>query len=74
MASLTGCVKKAGDALRSEDRGAIFAKARTLRGSGLDASEAAKQAVQAQLDAVRGLIGERALILSRVSRTIARQI
>lgn len=47
--SLTSCMKKAGDALALEDRSAILLRAQALRGEGLKADAAGRQAVQEQL-------------------------
>ncbi len=47
--SLTSCMKKAGDALTTDDRSAILLRAQALRGEGLKADAAGRQAVQEQL-------------------------
>lgn len=56
--SLTTCVRKAGDALRPEDKRAILEAARQNRKAGMSADEAAKAAVRAQLEAVQARIAE----------------
>ena len=60
MGSLTGCIKKAGSALHADDKAAILAKARELKASGVSAQDAAMQAVEAQLAAVRALLATHA--------------
>jgi hypothetical protein len=57
MASLTSCMKKAGTALRDEDRAAILARFNELTRGNTKAAEAARQAVDEQIAAVRALIG-----------------
>jgi hypothetical protein len=54
--SLTGCIKKAGPALRAEDKAAILARARELRADGLKADDAGKQAISEQLAVVQDLM------------------
>lgn len=56
MASLTGCLKKAGAALRAEDKAAILDRARELRAAGQSRAEAGRMAVQEHLGAVRDLL------------------
>lgn len=56
MSSLTSCMKKAGDAIRAEDKAAVFAKSQKYRANGMTANNAAKKAIAEQLDAVRALI------------------
>lgn len=62
MATLTGCLRKAGDALPSADRVALLERARTLRASGVPNADAARQAVAERIAAVeaeiRGMTGE----------------
>lgn len=53
MASLTTCLKRAGELLPAEDRAAILAAAQEGRAGGLKPGDAGRAAVQAQLDAVR---------------------
>lgn len=50
--SLTTCIKKAGTALRADDKAAIMERARVLRGTGVKAAEAALQAIREQLSQV----------------------
>jgi len=57
MASLTSCMKKAGTALRDEDRAAILARFNELTGGNTKAAAAARQAVDEQIAAVRALLG-----------------
>lgn len=57
MASLTSCMKKAGTALREEDRAAILARFNELTGGNTKAAAAARQAVDEQIAAVRVLLG-----------------
>jgi hypothetical protein len=54
--SLTGCIKKAGGALRAEDKAAILARARELRSDGLSADAAGAQAVKEQIATVSKLM------------------
>ena len=56
--SLTSCLKKAGAALRSEDKAAILARARELRGDGVKADEAGARAIREQLDSVSELLAD----------------
>jgi hypothetical protein len=56
MASLTSCMKKAGKALREEDRAAILARFAELTTAGSKAAEAARQAVEEQIAAVRAVV------------------
>lgn len=56
MGSLTACVKKAGSALKAEDKAAIMAAARENRKAGMSASEAGRKAVEARLAEVRAMI------------------
>ena len=69
MGSLTGCVKKAGAALRADDKNAVLARFNALTEGGTTATEAARLAVDEQIAAVRALIaaeqgGERAAIVT----------
>lgn len=54
--SLTTCIKKAGKALRAEDKKAIHAFAREHRKGGLSAQDAGRKAIQDQLNAVTALL------------------
>lgn len=56
MATLTGCLKKAGKVIHADDKAAILARAKELRADGATTAESAKQAVQEQLDKVAGLL------------------
>jgi hypothetical protein len=56
MASLTTCLKKAGDLLDPEDRAEILRMAGELRASGLSSAEAARGAIQARMAEVDRLI------------------
>ena len=56
MGSLTGCLKKAGSALRAEDKNAILARFNALTEGGTTAAEAALLAVDEQIAAVQALI------------------
>ena len=56
MASLTTCLKKAGDLLDPEDRAEILRLAGELRASGLNSAEAARGAIQARMAEVDRLI------------------
>lgn len=56
MGSLTSCLKKAGKAIHADDKREILARAKELRDGGLDAQQAAIQAVQQQFDKVRTLL------------------
>lgn len=59
MASLTTCLKKAGDLLDPEDRAEILRLAGELRASGKDAGTAAREAITARMAEVdRMLAGE----------------
>lgn len=53
MASLTTCLKRAGQFLPAEDRAAILAAAQENRAGGMKAGEAGRAAVLARLEAVR---------------------
>ena len=54
--SLTTCIKKAGDALRSEDKAAIITAARENRSAGLAVDAAGIKAIDDQIAAVRALL------------------
>ena len=56
MGSLTGCIKKAGSALRAEDREAILAAFNDATAKGVKAADAARQAVDARMAEVRALL------------------
>ncbi|MBA3622929.1 MAG: PLxRFG domain-containing protein [Methylibium sp.] len=56
MGSLTSCVKKAGTALGAEDKAAILASARELRGAGVKTDDAATQAVDRQIKVLQGML------------------
>lgn len=56
MGSLTGCLKKAGKAIDADDKRAILARSKELRGSGSSAQDAATAAVREQLEKVRALL------------------
>lgn len=58
MGTLTSCIKKAGTALRAEDKSAILSRVRELRASGLPQSEASLQAVEERLSEVSTLLAE----------------
>ncbi len=58
--SLTTCVQKAGDALRTEDKTAILDAARAYRASGMVADDAGRQAIRDQITAIRALLGDKA--------------
>lgn len=53
MASLTTCLKRAGEFLPAADRAAILAAAQQSRSGGMKAGEAGRAAVMAQMDTVR---------------------
>ena len=57
MATLAGCIAKAGSALRPQDKSEILARARSLRASGSSVADSATQAVREQLEKVRAEIG-----------------
>lgn len=69
MATLTGCMKKAGKALRDEDRADILARFNALVEGGAKAGEAARQAVDEQIATVQGLLGAEAGSAPAFSRT-----
>ena len=52
MSSLTGCIAKAGKYLHADDRAAIHLAAQELRSQGIDPTEAARQAIAKQLQAM----------------------
>ncbi len=52
MPSLTGCMKKAGQYLDAEDRAAVVARVRELKGQGIEQVQASRQAVQERIDHV----------------------
>lgn len=54
--SLTTCIKKAGSALRAEDKAAILEAARKYRGEGLDPTSAGRKAVSERLGYVKGMM------------------
>lgn len=56
--SLTTCIRKAGTALRAEDKNAILARTRELMKAGQSAQQAAEQAVDAQIATVRALLSK----------------
>lgn len=58
MGSLTSCMKKAGSALRAEDKAAILAKARELKQSGVAKRDAEIQAIQSRLGEVRQMLAD----------------
>jgi hypothetical protein len=60
MSSLTTCLKKAGQYIDPADKAAILKSAQALRKSGVSAGDAAVQAVQAQIEVVRKLMGDAA--------------
>ena len=53
MASLTGCIKKAGKALSEDDKAAILKAAQEHRADGMKATEAGRKAIADLLEAVR---------------------
>lgn len=53
MASLTTCLKRAGEFLPAEDRAAILSSAQEIRASGAKAAEAGRAAVFERLELVR---------------------
>jgi hypothetical protein len=55
MASLVGCIKKAGDLINAEDKAAVLARVKELRSIGLDESAAARQAVRERIGHVETL-------------------
>lgn len=54
--SLTACLKKAGDALRAEDKAAILAAAAKHRKAGMTADEAGRKAVDEQIAKVQAML------------------
>ena len=56
MASLTGCIRKAGAALQPEDKDAILERFNALTKDGTAAAEAARQAIDEQIAAVRAML------------------
>jgi proteasome lid subunit RPN8/RPN11 len=58
MATLTGCIKKAGPALRPEDRDAILAAFNAAVEGGAKAADAARAAVDAQIAEVEKVIAD----------------
>lgn len=56
--NLTGCLRKAGDAIHADDRKALLERAAVLRREGRGATEAGRQAAHEQLAAVDALIAE----------------
>lgn len=56
---LSACLKKAGAVIHADDKRAILARSQELRGQGLAANDAAKQAVQEQLGAVQAQLDAR---------------
>ena len=54
MATLSGCITKAGKALRPEDRQAILDRAEALRAEGMDNEAASQRAVSERLEAIAG--------------------
>lgn len=55
MPSLVGCIKKAGGLIDAEDKAALLARAKELRASGVEVSDAARQAVRERLTHLDGL-------------------
>jgi hypothetical protein len=53
VATLTGCMKKAGDLLHPQDKAAMLDRVRELRGAGVKNAEASRQALQERLEHVR---------------------
>ena len=58
MASLTGCIKKAGKALSADDKAAILKAAQEHRADGMKATEAGRKAIADLLEAVRAELAE----------------
>lgn len=56
MSSLTTCLKRAGDLLGAEHRTAIVSRAKVLRETGMNRSDAAKQAVAERIQAVEEML------------------
>lgn len=54
--SLTGCIQKAGTALRAEDKEAILAAARVYRAQGMSPDDAGRQAIRDQIEVVKALL------------------
>lgn len=53
--SLTSCIAKAGEFFHPDDKAAVIDRVRELKGQGIDSDEASRQAVQEQIDHVKGL-------------------
>jgi hypothetical protein len=58
MASLTGCIKKAGKALSADDKAALLKAAQEHRADGMKATEAGRKAIADLLEAVRAELAE----------------
>lgn len=68
MASLTTCLRKAGEFLSADDRREITAAAAAFRKDGAKAAEAARQAVEAQIAKIAAALGDAEKALESATR------
>ena len=75
MSSLTSCLKKAGTALRAEDKAAVLALSRQFRSEGMSPNDAAIKAIDAQISHVGSLMAKEQELLTAPTKeeVIARQ-
>lgn len=74
MASLTTCLKKAGEFLSADDRREITATAAAFRKDGAKAAEAARQAVEAQIAKIAAALGDAEKALEAVGKPTAQSV